>query len=250
MSCIEKSLSSSFIELPSFPTQKESNLGVVEYVSVRKSISDANHSRGHYQRFSDEDRFAIGKYAAVHGPMATVKKFKPKFPHFIESTVGTSRDKYRNTLKRSRRSSSPVKKLATITRSRSLLSGKLDEKVKNFLLALRGKGDDVNTVVAIAAAKALIQKSNEDHFKVTESEKSSWAKSLFQRMGFTKRAATTGRTEIPEGARKEVALIFHHEIVSKVEKYEIPHSLILNIDQTPSKLAPTSRNCRTCFKHI
>ena len=35
--------------------------------------------------------------------------------------------------------------------------GKPDEKVANFLLALRRKGGVVNTVVAIAAAKALIQ---------------------------------------------------------------------------------------------
>ena len=132
MSCIEKSLSFSFIELPSFPTQKESNLGVVEYVSVRKSISDVNH-----QRFSDEDQFPIGKYAAVHGPMAIIKRFKPKFPHLKESTVRTFRDKYRNTLKRE--SSSPVKKLATMTHGRPLMLGKLDEKVKNFLLALRRK---------------------------------------------------------------------------------------------------------------
>ena len=172
MSCTEKSLSFSFIELPSFPAQKEINLGVVEYVSVRISISDANDSRGHYQRFSDEDRFAIGKYAAVHGPMATVKKFKPKFPHLKESIVRTFRDKYRNTLKRNRGSSSPVKKLATMTRGRPLMLGKLDEKVKNFLLALRRKGAVVNTVVAIAAGKAFIQKSNENHLKVTELEKS------------------------------------------------------------------------------
>ena len=180
MRCIEKSLSFSFIELLSFPTQKKSNLGVVEYASVRKSISDANHSRSHYQRFSDEDRFATGTYAAVHGPTATVKKFKPKFPHLKESTVRVFRDKYRNTLKRNRGSSSLVKKLATMTRGRPLLLGKLDEKVKNFVLALRCKGGVVNTVVAIAAAKALIQKSNEDHLKVIELEKSSWAKSPFR----------------------------------------------------------------------
>ena len=134
MSCIEKSLSFSFTELPSFPTQKESNLGVVEYVSVRKSISDANHSRGHYQRSSDEDRFVIGKYSAVHDPMAIVKKFKPKLSQLKESTVRTFQDKYRNILKRNRGSSSPVKKLATMTRSRPLMLRKLDEKVKNFLL--------------------------------------------------------------------------------------------------------------------
>ena len=74
MSCIEKSLSFSFTELPSFPTRKESNLGVVEYVSVRKSIRDTNHSRGRCQRFLDEDWFAIGKYGAVYGLMAAAKR--------------------------------------------------------------------------------------------------------------------------------------------------------------------------------
>ena len=86
-----------------------------------------------------------------------------------------------------------MKKLATMTRGRPLMLEKLDEKVKNFILALRRKGGVVITVVAIAAAKAFFQKSNEDHLKVTELEKSSWGKSLFQRMGFTKRAATAGR---------------------------------------------------------
>ena len=55
-----------------------------------------------------------------------------------------------------------MKKLATMTHGRSLTLGKLDEKVKNFLLALRRKGGVVNTLVAIAAAKAFIQKSNEE----------------------------------------------------------------------------------------
>ena len=61
-------------------------------------------------------------------------------------------------------------------------------------------------------------------------------------MGFKKRPATTGRPEIPEGARKEAGLIFHHQIVEKVEKHKIPHSLSINIDQTASKLAPASRH--------
>ena len=120
--------------------------------------------------------------------------------------------------------------------------GKVDEKVQNFLLALRHKGGVVNTVVAIAAAKALISKSDEEHLKLIDLERTFWAKSLFKRMGFTKRAATTGRPEITEGARKEAGLIFHHEIVAKIEKHKIPHSLVLNIDQTPSKLAPASRH--------
>ena len=54
-----------------------------------------------------------------------------------------------------------------------------------------------------------------------------------------KRACTTVRPESPEGAR-EAELIFHHEIVTMVEKYSIPASLVINIDQTPLKYAPVS----------
>ena len=118
--------------------------------------------------------------------------------------------------------------------------GDLDEKIKKFLMAVRKKGGVVNTVVANAAANALIEKSGEEHLQGMDLTKFSWAKSLFCRMGFVKRAATTGRPEITEGARKEAELIFHHEIVSKIEKYKIPHSMVINIDQTPSKYAPVS----------
>ena len=36
-------------------------------------------------------------------------------------------------------------------------------------------------------------------------------------------------------------MLFHHDIVSKVEKFSIPHSLIINLDQTPIKYVPAGR---------
>ena len=53
---------------------------------------------------------------------------------------------------------------------------------------------------------------------------------------------TTGKVEIPEGARKEVELLYLHNIVMIVEKYEIPHSLIMNLDQTPLKYIPATNH--------
>ena len=38
----------------------------------------------------------------------------------------------------------------------------------------------------------------------------------------------------------QAQLLFDHEIVSKVEKYKIPYSMIWNMDQTPLKYAPVS----------
>ena len=59
-------------------------------------------------------------------------------------------------------------------------------------------------------------------------------------MGFVKRACATAQPEIPEGARKEAKLIFHHEIISLVERYSIPPTLFINIDQNPLKYALVS----------
>ena len=194
--------------------------------------------RGKYKVFSDDERYTIGKYASIHGPMAAVKKFQSIHPKLNESTVRAFRAKYHGILKKS--CANTQKKITSLKRGRPLLLGSLDEIVKQFLLTLRKIGGVVNTVIANATAKALIDKSADEHLKVLDLESSFWAKSLFQRMGFVKRVATTSRPEIPTGARKEAELIFHHEIVSKIENYHIPSSLVINIDQTPSKYAPVS----------
>ena len=48
-----------------------------------------------------------------------------------------------------------------MTRGRPLMLGKLDEKVKKFLLALRREGGAVNTAVAITAAQGKQQRTFE-----------------------------------------------------------------------------------------
>ena len=71
-------------------------------------------------------------------------------------------------------------------------------------------------------------------------ENSFWAKSLFQRMGYSRGKAITARLELPPGHLKEVELVFYHQIIEKVEKHNIPESLTLNFNQTPSKYVPVS----------
>ena len=44
--------------------------------------------------------------------------------------------------------------------------------------------------------------------------------------------------DISDGARKEIEFLFLHDIESKVEKYNIPSALIINIDQAPLKYVP------------
>ena len=64
-------------------------------------------------------------------------------------------------------------------------------------------------------------------------------------MRFAWRTATTGNFEIPEGARPEAALAFLNGIVNKFEEFQIPPSLILNIDQINSKYVSLDREAMT-----
>ena len=61
-------------------------------------------------------------------------------------------------------------------------------------------------------------------------------------MGFVRRMATTAKIPIPDKAHKEIELVFTHKIVQKVEKHNIPHSLIINAYQTLSKYVPVGRS--------
>ena len=54
-------------------------------------------------------------------------------------------------------------------------------------------------------------------------------------MSFVRRTGTTGRVDIPAGAKKEAELTFLQEIINNFEKFQTPSSFVLNLDQTNSK---------------
>lgn len=76
-----------------------------------------------------------------------------------------------------------------------------------------------------------------DHIDISGSN---WAQSLFSWMGLVKRFGTTGKVPIPEALRKELETSYLHDIVRKIENNNIPPSMVLNLDQTPSKYVPVS----------
>ena len=55
-----------------------------------------------------------------------------------------------------------------------------------------------------------------------------------------RRAKTSSTLEIPEDARKEIEYQHLYEIVKAMEKRDI--CLVVNFDQTPSKLVPVGRS--------
>ena len=60
-------------------------------------------------------------------------------------------------------------------------------------------------------------------------------------MGYVRWMKTLFKVKIPDGVRLEIEFLFHHEIVTTIEKHNIPGSMIINIDQTLLKYVPTSK---------
>ena len=120
---------------------------------------------------------------------------------------------------------SPVKEIAAQRRGWPLLllGNNIDQKVRAFLLALRNRGGRVSYSIAIETAKVLIERSN--HVS-TIVRGVNWVQSLFRRVGSKRRAATTGKVDIPHGARKEAELTFLHDIASKEENNKVPPLMI------------------------
>ena len=69
---------------------------------------------------------------------------------------------------------------------------------------------------------------------------SEYGKSFLQRINYTRRKGNTSKVALPDGIREENELLYHHQIVEKVECYDIPDSIILSFDQTPSKYVPVA----------
>jgi len=226
---------------PSKPAdfQKESSLGSLDYEAVMEATEKPESSgKKSYNRWSEKERFDIGKYAAIHGGSAAAAKFQTKDKPLNESTARRFGNLYKKELKESTRENrGMVSKFVPLKRGRPLFLGSLDGMVQRFLMALRNRGGVVSRTVAIATAKALISRNPQfelGHIKIDYS----WTKSLFKRMGFVKRMRTTSKVEITEGAKKECELLFLHDIVSTIEEHNIPHQLVMNLDQTPLKFVP------------
>ena len=68
-----------------------------------------------------------------------------------------------------------------------------------------------------------------------------WTQSVFRRLGYTKREATTAKHPVPEGFLREVGFSFHLSIQSIARALDVPSKLIINIDQTLLAFFPVSK---------
>ena len=191
-------------------------------------------------KYTPEERCNIGKYASEMRTAAAIRKFRKERLNLNKSTVRIFASKYKDELKlAAQEKRAPKRKMEIQKRGRPLLLGKVDEIVRSYLSATRYRGGLVSRSIAIATAKALIKRNPQfdlDHVVFGNS----WAKSLFFRMGYVRRAKTTSKVQIPKAVQNEAELIFQHEIAKIVEAHQIPNCMILNLDQTPSKFIPSS----------
>ena len=141
-----------------------------------------------------------------------------------------------------RKNETPEKVIKEKKRGRPILLGKIDDMVQRFLLSFRKKDGVVNEVVARSVAKTLVKRSGKPELMSVDLDGKWLIQSLFRRMGFVRRVATTSEVEIPEGTKKEAELVYLLTIVSTTEKYQIPKSVVSNLDQLPLKYAPCSRH--------
>ena len=126
------------------------------------------------------------------------------------------------------------KKLPSLWRGRLLLLGMLDQMVQSYIMANSKRDVVITRSMAVATARALL-KRYPNMVGSLDIENLHLAQNSFCRMGFNRRKTTSSKPHIPEGARNETELMFLCLLVKKVEEYLIPHSLILNFDQTPLK---------------
>ena len=190
--------------------ESTSDLGAVDSASIAEEISSTTNKRKpKYEKWNPKARHSIGKYASENGNAAAIRKFKPDYPNLSESTVRTFKTKYQEELKKAEKEkrdpSKTIEKYSSKT-GRPLMLGELDSMVQTYLTAQSRKGCVINRCIANATARALMNRYPNLIGNI-DLEESSWARSMFRRMGLVRRRKTSSKIEIPEAARKEISLI-------------------------------------------
>ena len=117
-------------------------------------------TRGPYTKFTPEQKAEIGKRAAEHGVVATVRYYEKRFPGVKKSSVRTWRNVYTSEIGKRRREGSEdftVQKLPEKRGRPFLLGEELEMQVRTYLTALRANGAVVNTATAIGCAEGIVK---------------------------------------------------------------------------------------------
>ena len=122
--------------------QKESGLGMVDYLAVTEAIATSSKTKTRkttYNHWSNKDRFTIGKYSAENGHPANVRKFFSKEKPLNESRVRRFCKHYKDELKQSMKEKREMKQeLLLQQRGRPLMLRAHDEMLTHIRVRIRG----------------------------------------------------------------------------------------------------------------
>ena len=64
-----------------FVSRKDAGIGEVDFGVIHAACGEgvSTSKRSKYMKWSEEDRYEIGKYASINDPDATVRKFRQGF---------------------------------------------------------------------------------------------------------------------------------------------------------------------------
>ena len=142
----------------------------------------------HYIKWTDNDRYRIGKYASQNGIATAVRHFKNDFPDLNESTARGFKKRVEDDLKLGARTGiDPLQAIPQYTEptGRPPMLGALDKQVQSYLRSVSDRGGAISRTVAVSVAKTLIKRYPKVVGKVEVTE--TWAQSLLRRMGFVRK---------------------------------------------------------------
>ena len=140
----------------------DTSLGEVDRAEICQELSKLTGRTWKLQnKYSDEDRYTIAKYATDAGASQAAKN---KYPTINESTLGTFVKKYDENAKVIKACSrSPDRRLNTLMRGRPLMVGPIiDEKVRMFMVLLYGKVGHVSRSIAATTAIVLLSRMDDE----------------------------------------------------------------------------------------
>lgn len=176
---------------------EEAQITAVCNTEVEKAITPRKRKRSEYGTYTPETRAKMARYAIENGPSKAALHFSKEMGREVnESTV--------RSIKKLFQSSPSKNKLSVLrhsSRGRPLKLGQYDDLVKAYIRRLRVAGGVVNAQIVMTGAKGILMfkdstllKENGGTIDITKE----WARSLLNRMGFSKRKGTKGIKHFPE----------------------------------------------------
>ncbi len=159
-----------------------------------------------------------------------------------ESTIRDWKKKYCAQLKLNK-DSKRVTGVYTKTRGRPRMLGELDMECQNYIRKIRLTGGIVNRPVIAAAMKGIVKARKPSLLRENGGPINigrGLVQSFIKRLGYVKRKGTKAARNMPYNF-EEIKNDFMDRIRHVIKKGDIPDDLIINFDQTGSKIIPVSQ---------